>query len=200
MQANRPDHQPISLLRGLLMVGAALALFVVADLAIGSVQPEPPSLAEQLPVPLESGDVYLLGNSMFKTGIDVEHLQALLPAESVKFSYHDGYYSNLWYLMAKNAIVPSDQRPSILVWGFRPTYAIQPAFQKRDSPDITTFRLEEEPFWEDVVSSRGRVPIPVDDSFINEVGRASTIHSGRTDFQQWVQRRANNIDGGRCRQ
>ena len=184
---NLPNPPSISLTRGLGLVILAVAIFVIADLSIGMTQHEPPTLNAQLPVALEEGDVYLIGNSIFKTGIDIEQLELMLPGESVKFSYHDGYYTNLWYLIAKNAILPSEEEPLVLVWGFRPTYAIQPAFQKRESPDITTFRSESEPFWEDVVSSRGRVPVPTDNSFMNTLGRYSTVHQGRDDFRAWLQ-------------
>lgn len=180
----------------MLIVFLALGLYASIDLAIRARTPEPESLVDRLPVELAEGDVYLLGNSMFKTGIDIDQLATMLPDESVKFSYHDGYYTNLWYLMVKNAFVPAVQRPSLLVWGFRPTYAIQPAFQKIDSPDIEMFRLDEEPFWDEVVSSRGSVELNTGRGIMDEIGQLSTIHSGRETAQEWIQQEMNILTVG----
>jgi len=188
------DDGRTSTWKGVLIVALALGLFVAGDLALAWSQPPEPSLEDRLPIVMEEGDVYLLGNSMFKTGIDLDQLAGILPNESVKFSYHDGYYSNLWYLMAKNAIVPlENERPKVLVWGFRPTYANQPAFQKIDSPDIQTFSLETEAFWEEAVSSQGLVEIPNSDSLMSRIGDLSTIHSGRSTAQDWTQDAANRV-------
>ena len=188
--------EPISIARGMSIVVAALVLFVLADLAAGLSIHKPQSLEDRLPIPMDDGDVYLLGNSMFKTGIDVDQLAAILPTESVKFSYHDGYYTNLWYLMTKNAIASNEARPAVLVWGFRPTYANQPAFQKTESPDIDTFSLDDEPFWENVVSNRGRVPIVRTDSFMASLGDLSVIHSNRESIQGTIQTTMNQATVG----
>lgn len=184
---------PTSTWWGIAIVALAIGLFGLLDLAVGLAQPAESSLDDRLPVAMERGDVYLLGNSMFKTGVDLDQLSGILPDESVKFSYHDGYYSNLWYLMAKNAIVPRpDDLPKVLVWGFRPTYANQPAFQKIDSPDIDTFSLESEPFWDEAVSSQGLTVIP-DRTLASRLADHSTIRSERARAQDWTQSAANRI-------
>jgi len=187
------DDAPTSTWLGIAIVALAVGIFGLVDLAVGLAQTSKNSLDERLPVAMTQDDVYLLGNSMFKTGVDLDQLSEILPSESVKFSYHDGYYSNLWYLMAKNAIVPRrSDLPKVLVWGFRPTYANQPAFQKIDSPDIDTFSLESEPFWDEVVSSQGLTEIP-DKTLASRMADRSTIRNERARAQDWTQSAANRI-------
>lgn len=94
------------------------------------------TLTDRLAVQPVDGGVYLLGNSMFATGVDLEAMQAGIPERDVRFNYYDGHYTSLWYLIAKGALGPSEERPELIVWGFRPRYAMVPAF-RQNRPNST---------------------------------------------------------------
>jgi hypothetical protein len=98
-------------------------------------------LTDRLAVLPVDGGVYLLGNSMFATGVDVDALQAGIPERDVRFNYYDGHYTSLWYLIAEAALGPSEERPELVVWGFRPRYAMIPAFRQNrpNSTDLFEF-------------------------------------------------------------
>ena len=99
--------------------------------------------------------VYVLGNSMFKTGIDFELLSNILPeGERTDFEYHNGYYSNLWYLILKKAIIPAKEHPKMIVWGFRPTYAIYPAFRQNKTGDIEKLYDGSDTYYEAKISQQ----------------------------------------------
>jgi hypothetical protein len=102
---------------------------------------EPVALTDRLAVQPVEGGVYLLGNSMFKTGVDLEAMQAGIPERDVRFNYYDGHYTSLWYLIAEAALGPSEERPELVVWGFRPRYAMIPAFRQNrpNSTDLFEF-------------------------------------------------------------
>ena len=83
----------------------------------------------QLTPPSENQDVYVLGNSMFGTGLDLKHLRVLRPEDQIDFGYYNGHYTSMWHL-AVSVSMPRETAPNIVVWGFRPTYAITPAFRQ----------------------------------------------------------------------
>lgn len=100
--------------------------------------------ASRLFVQPRAGGVYLLGNSMFKTGVDPAQLQSnLLGTVPVDFEYHNGHYTNLWYLIAKSALGRTAQDPAVVVWGFRPYYARMPAFRQNRLNDTDIFTFED---------------------------------------------------------
>ncbi len=101
------------------------------------------TLTDQLAVQPVDGGVYLLGNSMFKTGVDVDSMQAGIPERDVRFNYYDGHYTSLWYLIAEGALGPSEQRPEIVVWGFRPRYAAVPAFRQNRPNSTELFEFDD---------------------------------------------------------
>lgn len=107
----------------------------------------------ELPNPPDAGEVFVLGNSMFKTGIDFELFQNLTK-QPTAFNYFNGYYSNLFYLVVKNALVPSGVKPPVVVWGFRPFYASTPAFRQNKPGYIEQYVLEHEPTYEAIVAAR----------------------------------------------
>jgi len=100
-----------------------------------------PALTDQLVVLPVEGGVYLLGNSMFATGVDLEAMQTEVPERDVSFNYYDGHYTSLWYLIAETALGPAEERPELIVWGFRPRYAMIPAFRQNrpNSTDLFEF-------------------------------------------------------------
>ncbi len=110
------------------------------------------SLWLELTHPPESDRVLIIGNSMFKTGIDLESFEATT-GHHVDFNYFDGYYTNLWFLIFKNAILQADEQPETLIWGFRPNYAIIPAFRQRKAGYIERFRSANEPEYEAISAS-----------------------------------------------
>jgi hypothetical protein len=136
--------------------GAAAAAFVVLpllavallDLLLDARQPEASTRERALKVRPSRDRIYLLGNSIFKTGIDLASLEGQLegrregrldPAIGVDFEAHEGHYTSFWYLVIKNAIAPVQPHPRLIVWGFRPTYALRPSFRTRSACDIERF-------------------------------------------------------------
>lgn len=77
-----------------------------------------------------SGGIYFIGNSMFGTGLDIEAAREALPGDSASLAYYDGHYTSMWYAAFRNALIPSGVKPQVVVWGFRPTYAVLPAFRQ----------------------------------------------------------------------
>ncbi len=113
------------------ILALAAVLVVAADIGVRIVNPdEPVTLTDRLVVQPVDGGVYILGNSMFKTGVDLDQMRSELPDRDVRFNYYDGHYTNLWYLVAEGALRPAEHRPALIVWGFRPHYAIYPAFRQ----------------------------------------------------------------------
>lgn len=107
------------------------------------------SVEHKLDVKLKEDNILAIGNSMFKTGIDFDVLNQMMPTkEHIDFEYHNGYYSNLWYLIFKNAILPANEHPKMIVWGFRPTYAVRPSFRQRKIGDIEKFYDGEDKYYE----------------------------------------------------
>lgn len=143
--------------RAVIAVLAATALSVATAIAIdvgfGWLRPQPSTRVEALKVKPSADRVYLLGNSIFKTGISVRDLEAHLGGSvGVDFEEHVGHYTNLWYLMVKNALVSADPKPRLLVWGFRPTYANRPGFRQRKVCDIERFHGLDEDLYEHMTS------------------------------------------------
>ena len=99
--------------------------------------------ADLLTVQPEEDGIYLLGNSMFKTGIDVQLLDDSLPNDLVDFEYHNGHYTNLWYLIAKSALPEIKEVPSVIVWGYRPRYALDPAFRQNRLNATDLFAIDD---------------------------------------------------------
>jgi len=120
----------------IIILVSALVLVVAADLIMSGGAAADVTLTDRLAVaPVEDG-VYILGNSMFKTGVDLQAMQSQIPERDVRFNYYDGHYTSLWYLIAKGALAPSSERPSLVVWGFRPAYALIPPF-RQNRPNST---------------------------------------------------------------
>lgn len=67
---------------------------------------------------------------MFGTGLDIERAQQRMPGERARLGYYDGHYTSMWYAAFRNSLIPSGIKPKVVVWGFRPTYAVFPAFRK----------------------------------------------------------------------
>lgn len=131
--------------RKYLIVIVSVLSVIVLDVALQYAVGFDYGLQDMLYVKPRPDRVYALGNSMFKTGIDFELLNQLLPPnEHADFEYHNGYYSNLWYLILRRAIIPAREHPKVIVWGFRPTYAILPAFRKARVGDIEKFYQSED--------------------------------------------------------
>lgn len=108
----------------------------------------------QLNPPARGQDVYVLGNSMFGTGLDLDRLRAALPDQAVDFGYYNGHYTSMWYLAAS---VGMDRRsaPKTVVWGFRPTYAILPAFRQNKETDESAFALEAPQAYREILERAG---------------------------------------------
>ena len=133
------------------LVVITLGLVVCAEFLVRVMFP-PQTLWLDLDFPPKEGEVLIIGNSMFKTGVDLKLFEDV-SGEPAEFNYFDGEYTNLWYLIFKNAIVPADVQPSLLIWGFRPRYASTPAFRKRKAGPIEHFRLDHEGEYDAIASA-----------------------------------------------
>jgi hypothetical protein len=74
--------------------------------------------------------VYVLGNSIMKTAFDLERAEEEFGG-GIDAEIHFGHFTNLWYLLVKNAIVPAPPHPRLIVWGFLPNKARRPAIRMR---------------------------------------------------------------------
>jgi hypothetical protein len=108
----------------------------------------PDEIAGALLEPPQDEGIWIVGNSIFKTGVDPVALSGLLGSEPVDFEYHGGHYTSLWYLIAENALPTVAEKPSLLVWGFRPAYAALPAFRQNSVNDTELFLVDGDPVYE----------------------------------------------------
>jgi hypothetical protein len=164
---------------------AALVLVLGFDAVVkASTDSSDVSLTDRLAVPPVEGGVYLLGNSMFKTGVDVEAMQAGIPERDVRFNYYDGHYTSLWYLIAEGALGPSEQRPEIIVWGFRPRYAALPAF-RQNRPNSTELFVFDDLAYERLTGEAAVTPVIDAQSFLDGW---SGVYGHRSETQNAVSR------------
>lgn len=133
------------------IIAATLTAVVTIEIVLRLLLPTQ-ALWLDLDFPPDESRVMTIGNSMFKTGLDPERFEQMTE-QPLDFNYFDGYYSNLWYLIMKNAISPAEQHPKALIWGFRPNYANIPAFRQRKAGRIEHFRLADEPLFEAISAS-----------------------------------------------
>lgn len=116
----------------------ALVLVLAVELVARPFASADSRFVDQLNEPPPADGIFLLGNSMFHTGIDVPAL-AELTGEPTVFDYHNGHYTNLWYLISTKALPQVDDPPRVVVWGFRPFYAMDPAFRQNFENDTDLF-------------------------------------------------------------
>lgn len=153
------------------------AILLVLELGARVLTPARRPLTEHLKVQPKSDRIYLLGNSMFKTGFDMEAWPKYLPADQgIDLAYHDGHYTNLWYLILKNAIIPSEEKPRVLVWGFRPTFAYFPSFRKRARCDIEKFQDGKDATYERIAAE---VRLSRTEAFHNGFSELSVLYALR---------------------
>ena len=84
--------------------------------------------------PADNQNFYVLGNSMFGTGFDLDTFREAFPEKKTEFGYYNGYYSSMWHL-AVNVAMNEKSAPKTIIWGFRPTYALMPAFRQNTETD-----------------------------------------------------------------
>ncbi|MFT5210347.1 MAG: hypothetical protein ACI9CE_002072 [Flavobacterium sp.] len=108
-----------------LPIFVSVALICLLNIAVISSKSNLPSL-DVVP---DSQNIYVLGNSMFGTGFSLSHARAKLPNKRVDFAYYNGHYTSMWHL-AVTVGMQLRTAPDVLVWGFRPTYAVYPAFRQ----------------------------------------------------------------------
>lgn len=118
-------------------VALALAVVVLAEVwAVATADAKLTAVERLNAVP--GDDVFIFGNSMFQTGIDFAPL-AEQSDRDISFDYHNGHYTSLWYLIADQALPQADPAPAVVVWGFRPFYAADPAFRTNVENDNDRF-------------------------------------------------------------
>ena len=137
--------------------------------------------------PSEEG-IYLLGNSMFKTGIDVDALETAMPNVAVDFEYHNGHYTNLWYLIAKSALGSTAEKPRLVVWGFRPRMALDPAFRQNWPNDTDLFAIDDD-IYNDLKKGEDfkKPSLFSADSIRSSLEENTGLYPVRDEFQEQVQ-------------
>lgn len=128
--------------RSLLLLAVALVSVVPVSVMLRSVDDDATANAASLTAPPSADGIWVLGNSIFKTGVDPGELEALIGGPPVDFEYHGGHYTSLWYLIAANALPGVEHRPDLVVWGFRPAYAALPAFRQNRVNSTELFLVE----------------------------------------------------------
>jgi hypothetical protein len=91
--------------------------------------------------PPAENTVWLLGNSMMKTGIDDADLAARIGVD-VNREFHGARYTDLWYLIVHNALPDIDEAPAVIVWGFRPHTASFPGLRFDASAGVQAFEVD----------------------------------------------------------
>ncbi|MFT7476485.1 MAG: hypothetical protein ACI81L_003440 [Verrucomicrobiales bacterium] len=121
----------------LLTITAALVMVVTAEAVAALAADGEPTAIEKLNEQPRS-DVFVFGNSMFQTGIDFPDMREQ-SGRDIVFDYHNGHYTNLWYLIADQALPEADPPPALVIWGFRPAFAAEPAFRGNTANDNDRF-------------------------------------------------------------
>ncbi len=125
-------------LRALQPLALGLLLVVAVDLACAFALRSHDPFA-RFSVHPQAQRVFFLGNSMFKTAYDFDAIGTLAGlGYTPPFDAHVGHYTSFWYLYARAGFTKI--KPSLVVWGFRPTYASLPAFRKREPCDVDLLR------------------------------------------------------------
>jgi hypothetical protein len=172
------------------IVALAALLVVAADRVVAWTNDDAVAadFADRLFVQPSEDGVYLLGNSMFKTGVDPERLEDMLGGTTpVDFEYHNGHYSNLWYLIARTALGQTEHDPRVVVWGFRPYYAMRPAFRQNGPTDNDLFAIED-PLYERLEGGETFTEPPTVSSarFRAQLASSSGLYQQREDVQAHV--------------
>ncbi|NNC37501.1 MAG: hypothetical protein HKO02_08585 [Hyphomonadaceae bacterium] len=107
----------------------ALTTALISMVFLGFASQDNTVLGPTLSPPSSNQNIYVIGNSMFGTGLNLSGLRSAFPNETVDFAYYNGYYTSMWNL-AINRGMNEQTVPETIVWGFRPTYAILPAFRQ----------------------------------------------------------------------
>lgn len=117
---------------------AGLALVALVDVAWGTAFRSPDPFARFAARP-QADRVFFLGDSLFRTAFDFPAIgrDAGL-GYTPPFGAHVGHYTNFWYLYVTAGF--RDVKPSLVVWGFRPTYANRPGFRKREFCGLDVLR------------------------------------------------------------
>jgi hypothetical protein len=138
--------------------------------------------------------IYFLGNSMFKTGIDFISLEETLPEITIDFEYHNGHYTNLWYLIAKSALENTEESPRFVIWGFRPRMALDPAFRQNQTNDTDLFAFDD-PLYNTLKDGEdfSRPSFFSPDYVRLTLDRSTGLHPQRDIFQEWVKDKALKI-------
>jgi len=143
-----PDQRSTSR-RSFAILAVGLILLIPVNFAAGAFNEEPTgSVADSLLAPPGEDGIWIVGNSIFRTAVDPVQLESTLTHQRIDFEYHGGHYTSLWYLIARNALPDVADRPSLLVWGFRPVYAALPAFRLNKVNDTEIFIVDGDPTYE----------------------------------------------------
>ena len=126
--------------RSLAILGVAVLLVVTVEAVARVAAPPSTQPVDQLVAPPTDGSVWLLGNSIVDTGVDETDLSERLGVP-IDFEYHGARYTDLWYLITRNALPDAGERPAVVIWGFRPHTASFPALRFVGAVDVEAFEV-----------------------------------------------------------
>ncbi|MEM9035814.1 MAG: hypothetical protein AAGD18_14560 [Actinomycetota bacterium] len=168
----------------------SLSILLVAFLGLVAIEvgarlladDEDDTVSERLLEPPAGDGVWVVGNSIFKTGVEPTSLADLIDRD-VAFEYHGGHYTSLWYLIAENALPQLDEQPDVIVWGFRPRYAELPAFRQNRPNSTEEFEVEGDRTYDELATGLegpdnpfDQLATDLDDQFLS-----TALASHRTD-------------------
>ena len=183
--------------RSVRILALSVALLLGFDLSIKALTHEPNIRQDNsslLQVQPRDGSVYLFGNSMFKTGVNVEYLNTLLGGIPADFEYHNGHYTNLWYLIAKSALGYTEETPAVVVWGFRPKMALDPAFRQNQANNTDLFAIDDPNYNALKVGEDFSDPDIFSADYVRQLlDNNSGLHSNREDFQERIRSLSNQV-------
>lgn len=140
-----------------------------------------------------TGSLYFIGNSMFGTGLDIDAVRDSLPHETASLGYYDGHYTSTWYAAFRNSLIPSGIRPKVVVWGFRPTYAVLPAFRQNAETELDLLHDPDDPVFRAILANAEAVDNPANrsvvvprrkQSILDWLSDAAPIVKRRSDFRR----------------
>ena len=124
---------------------------------------------------------------MFGTGLDVTLAQSLLPKEKVSFGYYDGHYTTMWYSAFRNSLLPSGIKPKVVIWGFRPTFAMLPAYRQNAVTELEKFYDPNDPVFAAILEKAGAgeamAPDEKPKGFFAWLAEKAPVATRRTDLK-----------------
>ncbi len=171
--------------RPLTVLGLALVLVLLVELLARGVLEGHSRPVDHLTSPPREGAVWLMGTSILDTAIDSEALSTTTGVP-VEFEYRGARYTDGWYLITRNALPDADERPLLVVWGFRPHIGSHPALRLGAGDDLEVFEIDGDPVFDRLAQLSDDDPW-IGERLSNSVGdsvRGSAVWSQRAEADE----------------